>query len=62
MEYDVELDFPGMKRLLKSQERIRWRLFLDGYLALEWIKVQQICVDWVGGRKSDSKWVEDLIR
>ena len=60
--YDSDLDFPGIKKLLEAQEKIGWRLFFDGCLALEWAQVQQKYYDWIGSRKSGRKWVRGLIR
>jgi hypothetical protein len=62
VQYDSELDFPGMQRLMQSQTKIGWRLFLDGCVALEWAKVQQHYYTWVDSLKSGSKWVEGLIK
>ena len=62
VQYDSELDFPGMQRLMQSQTQIGWRLFLDGCVALEWAKVQQHYYTWMDSLKSGSKWVEGLIK
>ena len=43
--YDSELDYPGVRKVLQAQEKLGWRLFLDGCLALEWAQVQQIYYD-----------------
>ena len=50
--YDGEFDFLGVEKLVQSQQRIRWILFLDGYLVLEWEMYNKLTLTrWVVGRR-----------
>ena len=53
--------FDGVKQVFEAQSDIGWRIFIDGCLSVEWAKIQQIYLSWIGSRRSGQKWVAGLI-
>ena len=47
--------------MFDAQQKIEWRLMLDGCLSVEWAECQQRYLTWIGSRKSGKKWVAGLI-
>ena len=37
-----------------------WRLFLDGFVCVEWAKLQHSYFNWIGGMKSGRECMEGV--
>ena len=56
IEVSDDLAFEGISAVFKSQKAIGWRLFLDGCLSHEWIRIQQNNLECMGSMKLGRRW------
>ena len=52
---------PKAAQLIESQTQIGWKGFTQGLLAIEWSLIQQSHYDFMGSRRTGSKWVRLFI-
>ena len=57
-----DIMFDGVKDVFTSQSNIGWRVFIDGWVSVEWAKVQQSYFNWIGSRRTGRKWTSGLIQ
>ena len=53
--YDNDFGVVGIDGLIKAQTSIRWRLFWDGCLSIEWEWIQQRYLKWIGSDQTGGK-------
>jgi hypothetical protein len=55
------MDTPGLLLAIAAQDRIGWRAFFEGCIAVEWSGVQEAHYLWLGRRNTGKRWATSLI-
>jgi hypothetical protein len=54
--------WPGVNDLVRAQDLIGWRAFLEGAVLKAWAAKQQEYYDWIQRRNTGKRWVTTLIK
>jgi hypothetical protein len=53
---------PGVNDLVRAQDLIGWRAFLEGAVLQAWAAKQQDYYDWLQRRNTGKRWITTLIK
>jgi hypothetical protein len=54
--------WPGLNELVRAQDTVGWRNFLEGGILHEWAAKQQENYDWMQKRNTGKRWISTLIK
>jgi len=61
-QIDPQYTWPGVNDLVKKQDLVGWRSFLEGCILHEWAAKQQAYYDWLKRKNTGKRWTTTLIK
>ncbi len=57
-----DYNWPGVNDLVRNQDLVGWRAFLEGGILHDWAAKQQEYYDWLQKRNTGKRWITTLIK
>ncbi len=57
-----DYNWPGVNDLVRNQDLVGWRVFLEGGILHDWAAKQQEYYDWLQKRNTGKRWITTLIK
>jgi hypothetical protein len=55
-------NWPGVNDIVWKQDRVGWRVFLEGGVLQDWAAKQQEYFEWLNKRNTGKRWITTLIK